>query len=344
MARAKRKEITVFSLSFMDCICCGFGAIILLLTLNRGIMPYVIEQESEEQEEILEAREEEIYEIFGQVALLELELVGVKEKVAKANEALASKQKQRSNVRGEFANVPDYAALIEAKNELLKSAMQERDKLRNTPPPWRTDSVGGIPADSEYVIFVIDTSGSIANRAKVVLKVLREVLELYPKAKGIQVLNDEGVYLAGNMNKWIPAGLNGRQGVYEAVGNALNLQNSQPTNELQALAMIFGGGSLPKRIPSNSDPANGMIRALRDFGGGSDISMYVLGDDGPSGHSAAQIIDVFDRLNARQADGTRPVRVHSIGILTKSGNKIQFGTGMRFITNRYDGAFVGMTY
>lgn len=344
MARSKRKEITVFSLSFMDCICCGFGAVILLLTLNRGIMPYVIEQDSEEQEEILEVREEEIYEIFGQVAMLELELEGVKEKVEQANEALAAKQQQRSTLRGEFANVPDYAALIEEKNEMLKSAMQERDKLRNTPPPWRTDSVGGIPADSKYVIFVIDTSGSIADRAQVVLKILREVLELYPEAEGIQVLNDEGFYLAGNMGRWIPADLAGRQGVYEAVGNALKLTNSQPRTELEALAILFGGRPPPKSFRSTSDPANGMIRALRDFGGGSDISMYVLGDDGPDSRSGQQIITTFDDLNARRANGSRPMRVHSIGILTPSGSKSEFGSGMRFITNRYDGAFVGMTY
>ncbi|NBB80654.1 MAG: hypothetical protein GVY36_14620 [Verrucomicrobia bacterium] len=343
MARAQRKEITVFSLSFMDCICCGFGAIILLLTLNRGIMPYVIEEDIEDQEEILEVREEQIYEIFGQVAALELELVGVKEQVAEAEAALAAKRKKRSNVRGEFANVPDYAALIEKKNELLKSAMQERDKLRNTPPPWRTDSVGGIPADSRFVIFVIDTSGSIADRAGVVIKVLREVLELYPKVEGIQVVNDEGVYLAGSPGQWIRGDLKGRQLIYDAVGHALNLSKNQPRNYGQLFAQIMSGGA-PNRIPSNSDPANGMMRALRDFGGGEDISMYVLGDDGPSRGTAAQIIDLFDRLNARRADGTRPMRVHSIGILTPSGNKQQFSAGMRYITNRYDGAFVGMTW
>jgi len=31
-----RKEINVFSLSFMDCICCGFGAVILLFVLSQG--------------------------------------------------------------------------------------------------------------------------------------------------------------------------------------------------------------------------------------------------------------------------------------------------------------------
>ena len=31
----RRREVEVFSLSFLDCICCGFGAIILLLVLTE---------------------------------------------------------------------------------------------------------------------------------------------------------------------------------------------------------------------------------------------------------------------------------------------------------------------
>ena len=31
----RRREVEVFSLSFLDCICCGFGAIILLLVLSE---------------------------------------------------------------------------------------------------------------------------------------------------------------------------------------------------------------------------------------------------------------------------------------------------------------------
>ena len=36
MLRQKRKEVEVFSLSFIDCICCGFGAVLLLFILTTG--------------------------------------------------------------------------------------------------------------------------------------------------------------------------------------------------------------------------------------------------------------------------------------------------------------------
>ena len=32
----RRRQTQVFSLSFLDCICCGFGAIILIFVLNIG--------------------------------------------------------------------------------------------------------------------------------------------------------------------------------------------------------------------------------------------------------------------------------------------------------------------
>ncbi len=37
--RLPRRSVEIFSLSFLDCICCGFGAIILLLVLTQYGQP-----------------------------------------------------------------------------------------------------------------------------------------------------------------------------------------------------------------------------------------------------------------------------------------------------------------
>ena len=43
--RKKRQRVADgFSLSFLDCICCGFGAIILLLVLTKIGEPAALEQ------------------------------------------------------------------------------------------------------------------------------------------------------------------------------------------------------------------------------------------------------------------------------------------------------------
>ena len=42
--KSQRRDLQVFSLSFLDCICCGFGAIILLFVLSKFGEPLIIEQ------------------------------------------------------------------------------------------------------------------------------------------------------------------------------------------------------------------------------------------------------------------------------------------------------------
>ena len=42
--RRRRRNVEAFSLSFLDCICCGFGAIILLLVLSKIYEPVIIEK------------------------------------------------------------------------------------------------------------------------------------------------------------------------------------------------------------------------------------------------------------------------------------------------------------
>lgn len=37
--RKKDRDFTVFSLSFLDCISCGFGAVLLLFVLTLGAGP-----------------------------------------------------------------------------------------------------------------------------------------------------------------------------------------------------------------------------------------------------------------------------------------------------------------
>ena len=40
----RRRDIEIFSLSFLDVICCAFGAIILLFVLSKFAEPIIIEE------------------------------------------------------------------------------------------------------------------------------------------------------------------------------------------------------------------------------------------------------------------------------------------------------------
>ena len=64
MAR-ERRQIEIFSLSFLDCICCAFGAIILLFVLSKFSEPTVIEKVRTDLRADIIRREEERHEIRG---------------------------------------------------------------------------------------------------------------------------------------------------------------------------------------------------------------------------------------------------------------------------------------
>jgi hypothetical protein len=54
----RRRDIEVFSLSFLDCICCAFGAIILLFVLSKYAEPVIIEEVREDLQSVLVRLEE----------------------------------------------------------------------------------------------------------------------------------------------------------------------------------------------------------------------------------------------------------------------------------------------
>ena len=69
--RTRRRDIQVFSLSFLDCICCAFGAIILLFVLSKFGEPLVIEKTRSDLDAALVRLEEENPDIRGESLVLE---------------------------------------------------------------------------------------------------------------------------------------------------------------------------------------------------------------------------------------------------------------------------------
>ena len=60
----------VFSLSFLDCICCGFGAIILLLVLSKIYEPVIIEKTQDDLESLIAMLQQELFEIRGETEVM----------------------------------------------------------------------------------------------------------------------------------------------------------------------------------------------------------------------------------------------------------------------------------
>ncbi len=325
--KIRRRETEVFSMSFLDCICCGFGAIILLLVLTDVNQPVIIERTQNEMRGQLKKLQEELFVIRGETDELNREMQGRINDLQTERVRLARAQGDLTNVRGEFKASSGDAAVANTVETELVSAYQEltaeMERLLKQPRARRSvTAVGGIPVDSEYVVFVIDTSNSMVSMHwETTLEVMRETLDIYPQVKGMQVMNDQGRYMFGGPpGKWLTDSDATRARIRETLANW--------------------------RPFSQSNPVPGIEEALRSFRApGQKISIYVIGDEF-SGESIQVAIDRIARLNA--ADSRRPrARIHAIGFPEGAGmppfTNIRFAALMRVVSAKNDGTFVGLT-
>jgi hypothetical protein len=315
-------------LSFLDCICCGFGAVILLLVIVQVHDPIFTEEQRVELISMIAQLNAQIVDIERDTETLESELVDEQNEVARLESETDALAARLARLRGSVDETRSEAEVIAALKAAAKRAEQqlttEAERLRMYERSAQEDAVGGIPADSEYIIFVIDTSGSMLNYnwPKVVQKVA-ETLDVYPKVKGIQILNDMGNYMFTQYaGRWIP---------------------DSPTRRRIILQQL-----MTWRAFSNSSPVEGIEKAIRTFHAwDKEISIYVFGDEF-TGESAETVIGRVSRLNRPDAHGRRFVRVHAVGFSIDTNDadfqrtSRRFAMLMRRLCLENGGTFVGL--
>ena len=287
----RRREFEVFSMSFLDAICCGFGAIILLFIVSRTSEPGRLEQTERDLDGLIAQYQQELNDIVG-----ETELVRRNEATAatdlRTDQGADRRPAERSSrrIRLQVLATTEDSELTQETQQRLASARQSlteemRRLLADYRPPLEEYKVGGIPVDSEYIIFLIDTSGSMRQYAwDRVQQQLRETLEVYPTVKGIQVMNDEGEYMFKSYrDEWIPDTPTRRQAILDAL------------KDWDAF--------------SNSNPREGILAAIDKFyDPNKKISLYVYSDDFQQG-SINPVVREIDRRNQADASGDAP-RAH----------------------------------
>ncbi len=315
-------------MSFLDCICCGFGAVILLLVIVKVHDPVFTEEQRVELISLISQLKAQILDIERDTETLESELIDARSEAVRLESDTDSLAARLARLRGTVDETRSEAAVIAALKAAAKRAEQklttEAERNRQYQRSAQKEAVGGIPADSEYVIFVIDTSGSMQNYnwPNVVQKVA-ETLDVYPKVKGIQILNDMGNYMFTQYaGRWIPDSPNRRRIILEQL--------------------------VRWRAFSNSSPVEGIEKAIRTFHSwDKEISVYVFGDEF-TGESAQTIVDRVARLNRPDARGRRRVRVHAVGFSIDTDDadfqrtSRRFAMLMRRLCFENGGTFVGL--
>ena len=157
--KIKKKEFDIFNLSFLDIISCGFGAVVLLVLISNT-------SQNTSQSSVVE-----VERLLGQVMTLEnitdalarkisqqrkkndvqlAEKGSIGRSVQTLSKNLSQKEKQENALAGDLEGL-----------SLVQSTLQHMSIEPGTRNTIRDEEVGGIPVDSDYVLFIVDTSGSM---------------------------------------------------------------------------------------------------------------------------------------------------------------------------------------
>lgn len=329
MSRAKRRERRItaeISISFLDVISCGFGAIVLLLLIAKTVESTAFESVDHPSEGSVAELQQQLFQIRGETTILnrslktrEEQLSDLQLRIAKLQEDLASVRRQKDAIAQIDSTEKDKLTLaLQVLTEEMKRLLDNQKRVEN-------QLIGGIPVDSEYIIFIVDTSGSMFNFAwPRVRKEMINILNIYPRVKGIQIMNDMGEYMFSSYRgKWIP---------------------DTPARRRAVLKRLATWTPF-----SNSSPVEGVQQAVRRFyASNKKISLYVFGDDF-TGHSIARVINTIDKINRKDSTSKRLVRIHTIGFpvhfMVQGGNlqtATRFSALMRELSYRNNGTFVGL--
>ncbi len=327
--KRQKHNMDVFNLSFLDVISCGFGAIILLLVISKASEPLVLKTTSKNLKSTVQRLKYELDEVRQKSRTINLELVTTRNRLAEKKDRLARLRSEKTSLT---AQLKAAQTDINARNKIeqqLETAMQklteEMKRLQSMKPrPVRENIIGGVPVDSEYIIFVIDTSGSMYRYAwNLVQKKIREILSIYPHVKGIQVMNDMGDYMFSQYaGQWIPDTPARRRVILRRLANWTPFSNSSPVEGIEGAIASF-------------------------WNPGKRISIYYFGDDFSHG-SIQDVLNKVNRLNRPITGRKRLVRIHAVGFPTlilhggNWNNVVRFAALMRKLAEDNNGSFVGL--
>ncbi len=207
-------------------ICCGFGAIILLLMITKIAEPLVLEESTRDLKGQIAALQEELHRLRGESVVLNRDLNGTARTAVGIAGGGGAARGRSLRDPGQYRASSTDAEVNSRLVGQLESARQrltdEMKRLLGAQGRRRNDAIGGIPVDSEYVIFIIDTSGSMFNYAwPRAQREMINILDLYPQVKGMQVMSDEGEYMFPSYRgQWIPDTPARRRAIVEPLRDA----------------------------------------------------------------------------------------------------------------------------
>ena len=287
-------------MSFLDAICCGFGAIILLFIIVATREPIRLEQSQRDLDGLIAQYEQELNEILGETE--QRAPRGASTTVDDAAHRPAATRGARS---AQLERIRAAGAL-----DRRRTPVSRRDRRAGSRPrsrAYRRDAAAArrlpaadststrsaaFPSTASTSSSSIDTSGSMKQYEwDRVQQQLRETLEVYPTVKGIQVHERRG-----------------RVHVQELSGRMDSRHADAPASDPRRAEEL---GFVLELEPARGHP-RGDRHVLRPE---KKISLYVYSDDFSRG-SINAIVREIDRRNHADANGNRLVRIHAVAFPT----------------------------
>ena len=328
----RRRPVTLFSLSFLDCICCGFGAIILLFVLTIGSQTTSLRDLRDRLQEIMKERLAELVQYRSRREDRQRTATRSNIEVEEARKQQESLKLAVSRLELQIKDrLVSHRALM-AEILRLKEDLSTRQKTPELILPIPKTPVGMPISPSTHIVFVIDTSGSMRDSTTeriwpVVVQKIEETLDLYPQAKFIQVLDADGHFVLARSTdqQWLPDAPETRDAIKRAVRRYSVYSESNPVpGILQAL----------KRLFDPNDPAMKM-------------NIFIFGDEFTG--TADSVLRAADQLNPADENGKRPVIISAVGFPTAvqldfamSNTGVKFANLMRELTYQHGGAYIAV--
>jgi hypothetical protein len=162
---AKRRETEVFSLSFLDCICCGFGAVLLvfLLTIStksmvdKGTVDEVRERVKRAESE-MNLTKQEMDRLAQLLAAAQLELQDINSKNTEDQLKLTDRKRELALLLQQTGAMKDALAMLLGEKKNLPT-----EDVAPVPIPEvdRRQYLTGVKLHGEFVVFIVRASGSM---------------------------------------------------------------------------------------------------------------------------------------------------------------------------------------
>jgi len=329
--KKQRRQQQEASISFLDVISCGFGAIVLLLIIAKVGEPAILEDAERQLQGSVRDYQERLFDIRGETIILDERLKSRKQQLSDLTERIARLQERLASIAKQSNQLAQsHAREKEQLNLALQVLSEEMERLLGSRSQQKNDLIAGIPVDSEYIILVVDTSGSMSNtqiweRLKVEFV---NILNNYPTVLGMQVINTDAEYLmTATKGEWI-------------------------TDSPEMRDRILSRFDNWKNSSVLSSPSKAVPFAIETFyKPGLNISIYTFFDDFGDEQriSIHRVIKRIAAINKSNKGRDGLVRIHNIGFShtlfkdkSLTNKTIRFAALMRELSYNNGGTFIGL--